>query len=299
VNPLSGNLPDERALASATTWLQDRGWAVDRHQTECSGHAKALAAAAAASGFDVVVVCGGDGTVNEAVNGIAGTGTALAVIPAGTANVWAKEIGVRRDTLFAARCVDEGERHRVDVGSADGRYFLLLATVGTDSQAVFAVTAARKRRWGRLVYVAAGLDDLFRNGGRSMVIDADGERIATRALVAIAGNSRSYGGVMVAALHAHMDDGLLDLCVYTGRGWRELAGHAWRTIRHRHDRSAGVIYRQVRSIRIEPTHPVAVEVDGEYIGRSPMTFQIVPKALTVIVPRGLRSPLFTEPPAPE
>jgi len=82
VNPLSGNLPDERALASATTWLQGRGWAVARHQTECSGHAKALAAAAAASGFDVVLVCGGDGTVNEAVNGIAGTDTALAVIPA-------------------------------------------------------------------------------------------------------------------------------------------------------------------------------------------------------------------------
>ena len=292
VNPRSGHRPTPAQLGAAARWLTARGWRVEQRVTRGAGHARQLAAEAAAAGCDVVLVCGGDGTINEVVNAIAGTRTALAVIPSGTVNVWAREVEIPFPTMAAVALLETGERRLVDLGRAGERYFLLLASAGTDSEAVRAVTADRKRRWGRSIYVVEAVRDLLQHGGRLMTIEADGERIVGRVLLAVVGNSRLYGGVFNATYHARLDDGLLDLCIYTGSGWWELAKHIARTIVRRHDRHKRVVYRQARRIRIHSADPIAVQADGEHIGETSISFDAVPNALLVVIPRGLASPLF-------
>ncbi len=285
VNPHSGHRPGDAELTAAAAWLEGRGWVVDRVKTERPGHACELAREAAAQAYDAVLVCGGDGSINEVVNGIAGTDTALGLIPTGTVNIWARETGIPINVLAAARTLDEGVRRRVDLGLANGRYFLMLLSVGVDSTAVAAVTPVMKRRWGRFAYFVAGLSDLFRHGGRRMIITADNERFSGTTLVAIAGNSRLYGGVLLPTYRARIDDGLLDLCLYGGQRWHDVARHGAVTLLRRHDRAADVVYRQVKRIRIETESPVAVQTDGEAAGMTPVQIEVVPAALTVIVPR--------------
>ena len=202
----AGRQPAEQRLELATNKLRQHGWNLERQHTERPGHAHLLAASAAETGVDAVVACGGDGTINEVVNGLAGSNTALAVIPAGTVNIWAREAGIPRDPLAALRLLVEGERRRVDLGRAGERYFLMLASIGTDSYAVQAVGPALKQRLGRYAYVIAGLRDLLRTGGRPMSIDIDGEELAHDVLIAIIGNTRLYGGALRSTSHTRIDE---------------------------------------------------------------------------------------------
>jgi diacylglycerol kinase (ATP) len=291
-NPYAGRRGRLARLDVALDLLTEHGWRVERLATGAPGHAQELAAAAAAAGSACVLVCGGDGTINEAVNGLAGSETALAVLPAGTVNLWAKEIGLPGEPVDAVRLVLSGERRRVDLGRAGDRYFLMLASVGVDAYAVRAVTAERKRRWGRYAYAAAGIADLVRHGGRPLAIEAGGVRFRGRAPAAVIGNTRLYGGLLYPTPRARIDDGLLDLRVYAGAGARQLLPQLVRTLAGRPPR-ADELYLQTPELRIAAPRPLPVQADGEPIGVLPMTFRAVPRALTVVVPRGLRSPLFT------
>ncbi|HLZ72308.1 MAG TPA: diacylglycerol kinase family protein [Dehalococcoidia bacterium] len=282
-------------LAAALEKLERRGWRVECRTTAHIGHATALAALAAQRGSEAVLVCGGDGTINEAVNGLAGSETALAVLPAGTINLWAREVGLSADPAAAVRLMLSGERRRVDLGRVGDRYFLMLASVGVDAVAVRAVMAERKRRWGRYAYLAAGVSDLLRHGGRPLAIEAGEVHFRGRALAAIVGNTRLYAGLLHAAHRARIDDGLLDLRVYAGAGVRQLLPQVVRTLAGRPPR-ADEVYVQAARVRIAAARPLPVQADGEPIGTTPMTFSAVPRALTVIVPPGLDSPLFTPTP---
>jgi YegS/Rv2252/BmrU family lipid kinase len=283
LNPSAGRRPRAERLAPALAWLEARGWLVEQRTTEGSGHAQELAAEAAGGGYETVLVCGGDGTINEAVNGLAGSDTALAVMPAGTVNVWAREAGIPRQPEAAVRLLEEGERHRVDLGRANDRFFLLLASVGTDSYAVRAVSAAAKRRWGRYAFIAAGLRDLALHGGRQIRVEGEGGSYSGSTLVAVVGNTRLYGGLLRATYRACIDDGLLDLCLYPG-GRLQLAGHLLRTLAGRHEPRA--LYRQGRRFVISGAEPMPYELDGEYAGETPLTIESIPSALTVVTPQG-------------
>ena len=136
VNPVARTLPSPDRLATASAWLRLHGWVVEQHRTESAGHGTDLARAAAERGCEAVIAVGGDGTVNDVVNGIAGTPAALAVISAGTANVWAREIGLPRHPAAVARVVDEGEVRLVDLGTFNERLFMLIASLGVDSVVV-------------------------------------------------------------------------------------------------------------------------------------------------------------------
>jgi diacylglycerol kinase (ATP) len=302
VNPRAGNAAALVRLRDTLRAAERRGWSVDARGTLWPGHAREMAAWAAAEGCAAVLVCGGDGTINEVVNGLAGSATALAVLPRGTVNIWAREMRLPFDAERAIALLDEGERRRVDLGRAGERYFLLLASAGIDSAAVRAVSTA-STRWKRESYLLAALRDAVRHGGRAMELRIEGaegeERIAGRVLIAVIGNTRLYGGVLRIAARARVDDGLLDLCAYEGEGLRDLARHALRTFRREHIGAPGVVYRQATRIVLTTPEPVPVEADGEHMGYTPLPFAAVPHALTVIVPRGVRSPLFSTPATPD
>src|SRR3972149_1911532 len=129
VNPAAHNVPSRKRLDEADRWLRGQGWQVEWRQTEGPQQATELAAAAAARELPLLFVCGGDGTLSEAVNGLAGSETALAPIRAGTVNIWAKEMGFPRKPVAAVKAAVLGERRRIDLGRAGGRDFLLTAGV--------------------------------------------------------------------------------------------------------------------------------------------------------------------------
>ncbi len=297
-NPASRSGLDASALAAVVAWAENAGWHVTCETTAGSGHATELAREAADRGADVLIVNGGDGTVNEAVNGLARSETALAVLPGGTANVWAKEIRSSRDPLAAMRAIVGGERRRVDIGRAGGRYFLLMAGVGLDSKIIERVNPRFKRRLGAISYVVAGIPAALGTKPWQVRMRIDEEPLETPLYWMVIGNTRSYGGFQDITYMARADDGLLDVAIMRRGGAFHLAVDGLRLLAHRHDRSPNVRYVRARVVDVE-TPGIPIHVDGERHGETPMRFEIEPAALAVIVPTGLRTPLFSDTTAPD
>jgi YegS/Rv2252/BmrU family lipid kinase len=291
---------------SAVQALRVCGWTLMVRTTAHPRHATALAREVVARACDVVVVAGGDGTISEAVDALPGTPTALAVLPLGTGNVWAAEIGLVRApgvqppaaVVAAARAPARGRRREVDVErcvvSDDGarrgraRHFLLWAGAGLDARLVRAVeqgpAGALKRRVGNLAYGVVALPLAWRFGGERVTVELDGQRLESQVLmVHVANASRYAGGRVRLAPQARVDDGRLDVCVFRGEGFGQTARHAWAVLRGRHLRSAAVVYRGGREMMVAGSS-LPVQVDGDAIGRLPMTNTVVPRALRVCVP---------------
>ncbi|MEX2246776.1 MAG: diacylglycerol kinase family protein [Dehalococcoidia bacterium] len=290
-NPVSRASMRREQINDVIAIARIAGWRVTPRTTDAAGHATALAREAAEHEVDVLLVNGGDGTVNEVVNGLAGTRTALAVLPGGTANVWAKEIGLSRKPMHALRAALDGERRSVDLGRAGERYFLLMAGVGLDAEIVPRVGSRLKRRAGALAYITAGAGPALRGKSHATRMTIDGAAKETGLHWMIVGNTRSYGGLVRITHRATVTDGRLDMALMHRGGIRRLIVDGVRVLRGRHERSLNVTYVQAASIDVE-TAGIPVQVDGEAHGVTPMRFEAVPGALEVIVPVGLRSPLF-------
>ena len=293
-NPTAGQRP--AAIAQIEAELRARGAEVEVAPTARAGDGVRIARRAAESRADVLLACGGDGTLNEAVNGLAGSNTALAAFPAGTVNVWAREVGIPSDPARNAALVWEGERRSVDLGRAGQRYFLLMAGIGLDADVASQVTRPEKRRWGPLAYLARGIVTGLRWPLQRMWIMLDDQPIRRRALFAVIGNTRLYGGVANITQHAVADDGMLDVCIFGGQGVREKLAHAGRLALRRHTSAPTVEYYRAHHITLVTRPRVQVQVDGDAIGRTPMQFAAVPGALRVVVPRDRGEGLFLRPP---
>lgn len=291
-NPASRHsIPAER-LAGVLACARDAGWQIDHVSTERNGQATEIARDAASRGVDVIVVHGGDGTLNETVNGIAGSDVALAVISAGTANVWAHETHTPRDPLAAIDAIVRGERRRIDLGRAGDRYFLLMAGIGLDATIVPRVSPMLKRRLGATAYVIAGVVTAFRTKPWRVAMRIDGEKRECWLYWMLVSNTRSYGGLADIMYRAKADDGLFDAGIMH-RGGLHLIADGVRLLFHKHDRSPNVDFMKARVVEVD-TPGIPVQIDGELAGHTPMRFEVAPRALTVIVPAGLQSPLFSD-----
>jgi YegS/Rv2252/BmrU family lipid kinase len=250
-----------------------------------------MAAEAAAEGVPLLWVCGGDGTLNEAVNGLAGSSTALAVIPAGTVNLWARELRIhKKRPLAAVQLAVQGERRLIDIGRAGERYFLCMASYGIDAAVTAGVSHRLKGRLGAAAYAIASLREALRYRGTEMTLRFDrGEELATKALMVIAANGRQYAGLTQITPEAVMDDGLLDIRVFLGHGRVAIIMHALRTLFRLHRRSKRVIYRRSSTLELRWEKTPPLQLDGDYVPDSPASVGITPRALWVAVPAGLRS----------
>jgi YegS/Rv2252/BmrU family lipid kinase len=297
VNPEAGLRPAApEAIAGA---LRARGAAVEVAATTRRGEGVTIARQAAAAGADVLFACGGDGTLNEAVNGLAGTETALAAFPAGTVNVWAREVGIPADPVRAVSLLWEGDVRRIDLGRAGDTYFLLMAGIGFDADVAAQVTRPEKRRWGPLAYLGRGIVTAARWPRQRMWLRLDGRALRRRLLFVVVGNTRLYGGVVNITHRAVADDGLLDVCLFGGQGLAEKVWHFLRVATRSHTRHPTVEYYRVRRFTLVTRPRAAVQVDGDSIGQTPMVFEAVPKALKVVVPRRSLDGLFLQPPEAE
>jgi diacylglycerol kinase (ATP) len=265
-NPFAGQAYNlKRSLEAAADIWQSRGWQVELRPTKAPGDATIQAKAAANAGYDVVAAAGGDGTVNEVMNGLVGTNTALAVLPVGTVNIWARELGLSMEPKRAATNFLDAHLEKIDVGKAGTRYFLLMAGIGFDA----AVTA-----------------------GISSHIRIDGKRIRGRILMVVIGNSQLYGGVVKLTAHAIVNDGLLDICIIKGYSMLTAPLRLLSVFTRRYNQDPKVAYYRAKRIQIKGKKAMAVQVDGDYLGMTPMNFQVVPSSLWVLVPPGTEHSLW-------
>jgi diacylglycerol kinase (ATP) len=297
VNPVAPNLPSRRHLREAASWLRSQGWQADWSLTRSSGDATAMAARAAQEGRSLVVVCGGDGTLNEAVNGLAGSETALAVIPAGTANVWAKEVGIPRQPIAALEVAIRGQARRIDLGRASSlsgegeRYFFMMAGLGLDGSIAASLPLNVKRYLGASTYAIMAVAQSLRYRGQRVKLTVDGEPLETRLLMMVVGNTRNYAGITQVTPRAYADDGLLDVCIFQGRHTLDIILHTLRVAAQAHLRASPVLYRRARRLEVHSEMPLPAQLDGDFYAGYPTVFEVVPAALTVMVSRK-RLPLF-------
>lgn len=298
VNPAAHKPPSAKRLREADAVLKGRGWNATWMETRAPGDATGMAAEAARRGVTLLFVCGGDGTLNEAVNGLVGSATALAPIPGGTSNIWARETGMGKRPAEAVRLALEGDRRRVDLGLAGGRYFLLMAGYGIDAAVTRRVSLIAKRHLGATAYVIAALREWLTYRGARATLTFDGETSDRDVLMLVAGNTRVYAGLTQITNEAVADDGLLDACVYQGKGRLDVAIHTILTALRLHRRWKKVLYRRFRELQITWQQPLPLQLDGDPQTESPTRVTVAPAALWVAVPKGFTSPLFAAPPGP-
>ncbi|MDY7078844.1 MAG: diacylglycerol kinase family lipid kinase [Chloroflexota bacterium] len=301
-NPTAGPRDVQRGLKRVSSSLKRRGWSVELRLTEKPGDAISLARAAAQSGYDVVVAAGGDGTVNETVNGLVGTRTALGVLPVGTGNLLAKQLGISTHTLTnprrlheAATGLAEGTIRLVDVGQVNDQYFLCWAGIGLDAQVTTEMEPRQRRtkRLGVLPYaIAAVLVARDFQGVRTRV-SLDGNIVRSNTLLILVSNIQQYAGILNVAREARMDDGLLDVFIFKGLGFSYAVRHLLKIISQRYLQDPHVVHRQARRIEVWTEEAVPVQADGDPIGATPITLQVVPHALRILVPPSAPPGLFT------
>lgn len=245
------------------------------------GSARALAAGAVAQGYDTVVAAGGDGTVNEIVNGLAGSDLALGVLPVGTMNVFAAELGLPTNLTHAWEVIRRGHTRAIDLAKANEQYFVQLAGVGLDAQVVKETSWAMKRNLGPLSYVVSAAQVAARKPPR-LVVQCDCQTI--EGCFVLIGNGRYYGGPVTLFQEARVDDGLLDALVFQKMSYLDIIRYLGNILMGSHTDLPDVIYCQARKIEVTSDEAVPVEVDGELAMELPVTFEISSKKLRVLVP---------------
>jgi diacylglycerol kinase (ATP) len=251
--------------------------------TSHSGEAEALARHVAGKGVGKIVAAGGDGTINEVVNGLAGSNAALGLFPLGTVNVFAMELGLPTNNLEFCWKVIQGDNMRfVDLPSANGKYFVQLAGVGLDAQVVKETSLAFKHSLGPLSYLISAAQIAAREPPR-LFIESKNASVDEASFVLV-GNGRHYGGPFPFFKHAVLDDGLFDVVAFKRLGYLEIIKYLQDVVFSSDIRVPEVEYFQTPHLRITSDQDVPVELDGELVGICPVDFQIREKALRVLTP---------------
>ncbi len=252
--------------------------------TEGPGDAEAQAERAVQQGYEVIVAAGGDGTINEVVNGLeeAGDRVALGILPIGSVNVFSMELGIPGKVEEAWEVIAEGRTRHIDIASANGHRFVQLAGVGLDAQIVENTAWESKRLLGPLSYVLTATQMMTRKPPK-IRLHPEGGRTVEGSFVLI-GNGRFYGGPFPIFKEAALDDGLLDVCVFQQQNPLALARYVQGILTGSHTTFDDVKYFQTRRVEIEAAEKVPVEVDGELLGNLPCEFRIEPRQLRVLAP---------------
>lgn len=286
-NPKTGRYNSRRrSIQDVASRLESLGVEVDLQLTSGPGDATEIAARAARNGSEVIVA-GGDGTINEAIQGLAGTDASLAIIPRGTGNVLARELGLPLDEESALAVVAKGKSRKIYLGLAMdettnvSRYFVLMAGIGLDASVVQGVQPSLKKRIGRGAFWVSGLSHLANWNPQPFTLEINGDKY--KATFAAIGKAARYGGDLAITPGARLDQREFEVCIIetTSRvRYLQLLSHAMRNGMPRDKAEV----RFVKAVSVKAYGNAQVQIDGELIGALPMRFEIAPHSLEVIVP---------------
>ncbi|MFL5659316.1 MAG: diacylglycerol/lipid kinase family protein [Ktedonobacteraceae bacterium] len=294
-NPTSGSYARHATrLQETIAFLQQHSWHATLRLTEAAGDGRRLAREAVTQKADIVIAAGGDGTINEVIQELAGTETALGVLPIGTVNDWAREIGIPLDEHGAREILVHGRTRRIDLGRVNEHYFLLMVGIGLDGEITQKVEQHPLKRFGVAGYLLASTwYGLRYQSFVTSVISGEHEE-KTSALQIVIGNTQLYGGAIKFTWRAKGDDGLLDAVIVRKRGPLGRLLVAMEFLLRRKERTQWISYQTSETIEIQTPTPVAMQIDGEPIGYTPARFHAVPAALKVVVPPRTREGLFSQ-----
>lgn len=302
-NPVAGRYPSRLLVERASRIFLARGWSVQLEQTHSGQHITELACQAAEKGMDYFIIAGGDGSVNRAVAGLVNTRTALGVLPAGTSNVWAQELGLPGLSWTRWMALEESAKRLadsqvklVDVGVCNGQPFLLWAGAGLDGFIVNRIEP--RQRWERnfavMHYAASVVWHASFWHGMNLDVVVEDKRIEGHFLVAIVSNVHLYaGGIAKLSPGARLDDGLMDLWLFEGETLGDVLQLAWDLWSGSHVISDRVHRVEFRRLSMSADVPIYLQLDGEpAVGDGGVSISVVPRALRVLVPGNLTTNLF-------
>lgn len=295
-NPASGSyFLHVRQIEELVAFLRSAGWGVELRLTKAAGDARRIACEAVAEKADVVIAAGGDGTINEIVQELVGSETALGVLPLGTVNVWAREMHIPLDIAGARDVLMHGKTRKIDVGKVNDRYFLLMVGIGFDAEVTHAVEKKPMKRLGIVGYLLTGFWMSLGYDSFAATLKFASREVKTRAVQIVIGNTQLYGGAVKFTWQARCDDGLLDMCIVRKRSKLRRLLVLLDFLLHQERRRQWVSYETSDHIEIDTSKPIAMQVDGDPLGHTPAVFTIVPRALKVIVPQQTPQGLFSQP----
>lgn len=254
----------------------------DLKMTQKAGDAQIFAADAAVQGTPLIVAAGGDGTVNEVVNGMSGSRSALGILPVGSMNVFAMELGISMDIKNAAKVILRGKKKKIDLAWANDRCFVQLAGVGLDAQVVQKTSSQSKKVFGPLSYLLTFLQMADYKPPKLTI--AAPRRNDMKGAFVLVGNGRFYGGPFKLFPEGKMNDGKLDVCVFQKVGYLDILRHMQGSLLGTHVKCDDVVYFQTEKLQVISQDCVPYEVDGELCGETPVEFTVQKHGLTVMTP---------------
>jgi len=285
VNPKSGSCVSIGDVRRLRDYLRSGGNFVRLDLTRSLRHAGQLAAQARDGAADAIVVIGGDGTVRSVADAMAGTDLPILIVPAGTENLLARELGLDSSFSTALRCLDHGQVRKLDLGSANGRHFMAILGVGFDAQVVERMNRLRRGHITHTDYIWPICRTFWEYRFPHMRVEADGKLLCDEPALVFVGNISRYAIGLDIMPHADFGDGLLDLCIYKCRRHGELLWHSVRTVLGLSRLKWRVVTCKCREITISsPDSHVPVQLDGDPGPKLPLEVRVVPAAAQIIAP---------------
>ena len=236
------------------------------------------------SSIDLVIVGGGDGTLNTVVDSLVETGLTLGILPLGTANDLARTLGIPLSLPEACQVIAQGKTKSIDLGWVNGKHFFNVASIGLSVHITEKLTKSAKQRWGVFAYAATALQAISRTRPFHANILVDGETLRVKTIQIAIGNGRYYGGGMAIASDASIEDDRLDLYSLELEHWWQIFPLVWTFPKGEHGLLPWVRTITGKEIRINARKSHTINTDGELTASTPATFRVVPQALKVLVP---------------
>lgn len=288
---IHGTRAADPTLREAVDAVRARGIRVRPRVTFEVGDAATFAREEADAGVNAVVAVGGDGTLNEVLNGLAGRDVPLGVVPLGTANDFARQAGIPEDARHALDLILARPPVRLDTAELNGRRFLNVSSGGIAAEATTETSDAAKATLGALAYALTALKKLAQLESHHLHLSGPGLEHRGEAVVFFVGNARSSGGGMPVTPLASPNDGLLDICIVERQPHTELARLALKFRRGEHVGESGVLYWRAPAVTIRAAAPLTVNVDGEPLTAEELRYVARRADLRIFLPEGARHEL--------
>ncbi|WP_373895325.1 diacylglycerol kinase [Virgibacillus sp. CBA3643] len=289
-NPTSGREVFKKELPAVLERLEIAGYETSAHATTREGDATDAAKAAVDRGYDLVVAAGGDGTINEVINGIAEKENRpkLGIIAGGTTNDFARALNIPRDIHKAVDVILAGQTMFLDIGKVNGQYFMNIAGGGKLTELTYDVPSKLKTMLGHLAYYVKGIEMLPSLKPIRTKIEYDGNVIDEDIMLFLVANTNSVGGFEKLAPDARLNDGYFDLLILRKTNLAEFIRIATLALRGLHLENENIIYVQAKDIKVTTDEKMQLNIDGEYGGLLPGEFFNLQQHIELLVPNELR-----------
>lgn len=285
-NPSSGRELFKRRLPEVLVKFEKAGYETSCHETTGEGDAEAEAKLASNRGYDIVIAAGGDGTINEVINGLANAPVRpkFGVIPVGTSNDFARALRIPRTVDRAVNIIVEGNTIPVDIGKMNDRYFINIAGGGHLTELSYEVPSKLKTGLGQLAYYLKGIEMLPSLKATEVSIEYDGEIFEGEIMLFLVANTNSVGGFEKLVPDSNVQDGKFSLLILKKTNLADLIRIATLAIRGEHLSDPNIIYEKASTIRVINKERMQINLDGEYGGDAPASFVNLHRHIEVFVP---------------